>query len=439
MKKIFLILIVVITSITAIAQTSTQINFSNLEKKIARSDQSIENPKSNLKYQTWISRGELMLEVYDAMTLSASAGLTINDFMLIIGRPKQQLEEEIDGIPITKMVMDRVTFTFIEGVLESWTFTNPLVDNPLFDAFNSFLKANELDDRGRGKEKIAENLVKLKYALIAEGSNCYSQKDYACSFNFFSKTIEIGLHPIVNSVDTVLFYYAGLSAQLGNMNEVAIEYYQKAIDYNSYSDGNTFYNIYEAYSSLGREDEGLKYLQEGFLKVPNNQNVLYSLINYYIVKDDDPIAVLEYLDKAKESDPENYSLYFAEGTLHDRLEKFELAEKAYLKAIELNPNYFDAVFNLGALYFNGGVKLAEEATKIPPREDRDGSKYEAKMKLADIEFKRSIPIMEKALEISPKNKATVETLKNLYFRFRTESDTMQKKYEEINELWLEIQ
>ena len=61
------------------------------------------------------------------------------------------------------------------------------------------------------------------------------------------------------------------------------------------------------------------------------------------------------------------------------------------------------------------------------------------MKLADIEFKRSIPIMEKALEISPKNKATVETLKNLYFRFRTESDTMQKKYEEINELWLEIQ
>ena len=122
------------------------------------------------------------------------------------------------------------------------------------------------------------------------------------------------------------------------------------------------------------------------------QNILYSLIDYYIAKDDDPGIVIEYLNKAKESEPDNQVLYFAEGTIYDRLNNFEASEKAYLKAIEIKPDYFDAVFNLGALYFNQGVKFAEEATQIPPKEDRDGSKYEAKMKLADQEFKRSIPL-----------------------------------------------
>jgi len=430
-------LFAVVVSMTAIAQTSTQINFGNLEKKIAKSNQNIENPKSNIKYQTWQSRGELMLEVYNAMTLNAYAGLTMQEFNLVIGRPKQQIEEEQDGVPITKLVMDRVTFTFVEGVLQSWEFTNPLFDNPLVESFNSFLKAIELNEKGKGKDKMTENLQMLKKAFIAEGSNSYSKKDFDNSFKLFSQAIEIGLNPLVASVDTALFFYTGLSAQLDNKLENAIEYYQKSIDYDYYAAGNVFYYIYDAYKSLDRADDGLKYLQDGFLKEPSNQNILYSLIDYYIAKDDDPGIVIEYLNKAKESEPDNQVLYFAEGTIYDRLNNFEASEKAYLKAIEIKPDYFDAVFNLGALYFNQGVKFAEEATQIPPKEDRDGSKYEAKMKLADQEFKRSIPIMERALEINPNSKDTIETLKNLYFRFRSEGADMQKKYEEISRKWEE--
>ena len=431
-------LFAVVLSMTAIAQTSTQINFGNLEKKIAKSNQNIENPKSNTKYQTWQSRGELMLEVYNAMTLNAYAGQTMQEFNLVIGRPKQQIEEEQDGVPVTKLVMDRVTFTFVEGMLQSWEYTNPLFKNPLDESFNSFLKAIELNQKGKGKEKMAEDMQMLKKLVIAEGSNSYSNKDYDNSFKLFSKAIEIGLNPLVGSVDTVLFFYAGLSAQLDNKLDNAIEYYQKSIDYGYYAAGNVFYYIYDAYKTLDRAGDGLKYLQDGFLKEPSNQNILYSLIDYYIAKDDDPGIVIEYLNKAKEAEPDNYVLYFAEGTIYDRLNNFEASEKAYLKAIELKSDYFDAVFNLGALYFNQGVKFAEEATKIPPKEDRDGSKYDAKMKLADQEFKKSIPIMERALEINPNSKDTIETLKNLYFRFRSEGAEMQKKYDDISRQWEDI-
>ena len=181
-----------------------------------------------------------MLEVYNAMTLNAYAGLTMQEFNLVIGRPKQQIEEEQDGVPITKLVMDRVTFTFVEGVLQSWEFTNPLFDNPLVESFNSFLKAIELNEKGKGKDKMTENLQMLKKAFIAEGSNSYSKKDFDNSFKLFSQAIEIGLNPLVASVDTALFFYTGLSAQLDNKLENAIEYYQKSIDYDYYAAGNVF-------------------------------------------------------------------------------------------------------------------------------------------------------------------------------------------------------
>ncbi len=434
MKRIFIALTLPFISFLVIAQTSNQINFANIQRKIDRSTQDVENPKKNTNTKTWQTRGEVMLEVYDAMTLNISAtpGIGIHEFPVVVGRPNQQIDEEVDGIPVTKMVMERVTFTFADGAIESWTFTNPLIENPLGEAYSSFLKAIELDDKGKAAPKIAESLIRLKSGFIAEGANCYTKKEYECAFESFKASVEIGKHPLINKVDTAIVYYTGLAAQLSGKQEIAIEFYKNALELGFSSNGQAYYNIYEALTALEREEEGLKYLEDGFIKVPGNPNVLYGLINYYISKGDNPNKVLEYIAKAKEAEPDNFSLYFAEGTLHDKLENMELAEKSYLEAIELNPKFFDAIFNLGALYYNAGVKYTEEANKVPAR---DFEKYDAIMAKADVWFRKSIPIMERAFEIDPNNKATVETLKNLYFRFRNDGEEIQKKLEKINEIW----
>jgi hypothetical protein len=41
--------------------------------------------------------------------------------------------------------------------------------------------------------------------------------------------------------------------------------------------------------------------------------------------------------------------------------------------------------------------------------------------------------MEKAYELRPDDKFTLESLKNIYFRYRNESDEMKKKSDDINE------
>ena len=136
------------------------------------------------------------------------------------------------------------------------------------------------------------------------------------------------------------------------------------------------------------------------------------------------------MNKALSDDPQNASLYFAKGTLHDKLNDIDEAVKAYSKAIEIDPKFFDAYYNLGAVYFNNGVKLVEQANKVPAR---DVEKYDALMADAGKEFKKALPYMEKAYEVNPSSKEVIEALKNIYFRFRNEGDEMNKKFQEYNQ------
>jgi Flp pilus assembly protein TadD len=133
-------------------------------------------------------------------------------------------------------------------------------------------------------------------------------------------------------------------------------------------------------------------------------------------------AALEYLDKAKKNDPNNKSFYFADGTIYDKIGNMDKAVEAYNKAIAIDPNFYDAYFNLAVVYFNSAVKLTEAANA-----ELDNKKYQDKKNLADEEFKKAIPHMEKAYEVAkglttpeaPANmKQALETLKQLYYRLK---------------------
>lgn len=432
MKRIILFLAAAIMATSVLAQTSQQVNFKSLQKKVDKSNVNLKHEKKSLSYKTWLSHGELMLEVYDAMILSSRTGMSISEFNLVIGKPVEQKEFEEEGNTITEYKMERVNFYFINGVLEYWTFTNNLVEKPLNIAYESFMKVKELDEKEKANKSLTELFNRLKFANISEGTSDYAKKDYKAATEHFSSAVKIGENPLVEQVDTVVIYYTGLSAQLATDYETAIKFYQKAIELNFEGGaGNIYYNIFEAYQSIEKTEEGLKYLEDGFVKFPKNQTILYGLINYYINKGDDPSKVLDYIYKAMEVDPNVPSLYFAEGMLHDKLGKFEAAEKAYKKAIEIKPDFFDALYNIGVLYYNKGVKLIEEANKVPAREVE---KYDALLDKASVEFKHSIPYMEKSYELEPSNEVVLETLRTLYFRFRNESEEFQEKYDKMNKI-----
>lgn len=412
------------------AQTAKQTDFNKLAKKVESSKADIENPKKNTAPKTWITRGDIMAEVHESMLLNARSGMNANEFKIVVGQPQEILNKVVDENDYEVFVFDRIKFNFINNELESWEITNPVVEKPLFLAMEAYLKAKSIDDKGKSDKVLKEKLTALKYLFINEASNFYALKNYNDAYENFVKSIELGENPLVNYVDTLVLYYGGLSAQLAGRLEEAISMYNKSIQYGFTSEGGIYYNIYEAYTGLEKPEEGVRFLEEGFTKFPNNQNVLYSLINFYINRGEDPSKVLVYLKKAQEQDPNEPSLYFAEGILYDKLEKPEDAADSYKKALEIKPDFFDAAYNLGAIYYNIGVKFIEEANKVPARETE---KYDALWAKANDYFKKCIPFIERAHEIDPKDRNSLETLKNLYFRYRNENEEYAKKLEAVNE------
>ena len=97
----------------------------------------------------------------------------------------------------------------------------------------------------------------------------------------------------------------------------------------------------------------------------------------------------------------DYNDYFAKST------------EAYNKAITLKPDYFDALYNIGAMYFNKAVKMQEVANAIT-----DNKKYNEASAKADKVFAESLPFLEKAEQVNTDDKETyrglLETLKKLY-------------------------
>ncbi len=430
MKKLTIILLIVFGfNLVSNAQGGVQINFDQLKKKVEKSNADIENPKKNIKEGTWMDRADLMMEVFDSHIYENSLNTDLTTFNLVIGsQVKNTVQENVDGVLVEKKITERTIFYFIDGKLERYEVLNPLVENPLDLAFDCLKKAQEIDATGKKSKKIAEKYQMLKQRYITNGSNCYSFKNYDCSFNNFEKIIQIGALPIINVKDTSVYYFCALSAQLSGKSDNAVKYYTKAIELNYFSEGNVYSNLSQCYKAIGDEQSSLKVLEEGFAKFPKSQNILIALINYYLSKNEDPSKVVSYIDKALVDDPNNASLYHAKGAIYDKINDFDNAVLAYKKAIEIDNKYYDSYYNIGVLIYNKGVKYIEEANRIPAKEIE---KYDATIAKANIEFKNSLPYFERAFEINSNDKFTAETLKNIYFRYRNESPEMKSKYDEI--------
>jgi len=413
------------------AQTGVQINFDQLKKKVEKSNADIENPKKNIKEGTWMDRAELMMEIYESQLYKSAVGMDLTTFKLLVGgQVKNSVQEDQEGVIVTKLITERAVFYFVNNNLEKWEILNPVQENTLSIALESLKKAQEIDVNGKKSKKISEIYTQLKGLFVTEGSNCYSFKNYNCAYNSFDKVITIGQLPQLNQKDTAIFYYAALSAQLGGKNQEAIEYYKKAVELGFTSEGNAYSYIDQSYKALGDNESGLKYLEEGFTKFPKNQNILIALINYYINKNENPSKVLVYIDNAIKDDAKNATLHHAKAAVYDKIGDIENAILSYQKAIELDPSFYDSYYNAGVIYYNKAVKLLEDANKVPAKEME---KYDALIAKANIEFKNALPYFEKACELRPNDKFTAETLKNIYFRYRNESEDMKKKYNDINE------
>ncbi|MGK0383796.1 MAG: tetratricopeptide (TPR) repeat protein [Bacteroidia bacterium] len=316
-----------------------------------------------------------------------------------------------------------------------------LSDNPLQVAFESFVKCKELDEKNFHTDMTLQYLNVQGQQFVNVGITKYNAKEYAGALQAFSNTIQASNIPEIKRTDSLAIYYTGASAEQTGDLVLAEKYYREAIaiDYKSEA---AFIRMIRMYSDTpGNEDKAFELLKEGRAKFPNNQTMVTDEVNVYL-KNDQHAEAVKSLEVAIAGEPGNASLHFAYGFVNDRLASKAIeanpegndvykaylasAEKSYAKSVELDGTNFDAVYNLGALYFNQAVKMNEAANLID-----DMKKFEVARDAADAVFEKALPILENAYEINPDDKGVLGSLKQLYYRKMAKDEAYKTKYDEI--------
>ena len=228
------------------------------------------------------------------------------------------------------------------------------------------------------------------------------------------------------SIDTAVIYNAGLCAQQAEEYADAEKFLKESIKLN-YEPAQSYAMLSNVLKQQGKTDEALEYLHKGYEQYPDNAYMLVELINHYLLGGE-PEKAEVYLDAAIKQDPKNASFYRAKGTLYEKTERPAQAEEMYVKALELDPKDFLAQYNLGNIKLTEAINFHKKVQDIV-----DVNEYNKELEKVYIAYESVIPYFEKALELSPDEKNTLVTLRELYFKLRNQKPEYQQRYDEIKQ------
>ncbi len=308
-----------------------------------------------------------------------------------------------------------------------------LAENPLDEAYESYKKAMELDQKGKYKKDLRDRMQYTSEQYFNQGVNTYKSQDYKTASKSFELAYTIN-KDYRNVIDTAAIYYAGNSADLGKDKDRALTLYKKALDL-GYNKPSLYALTAQIYTAKSDTAAALNVLAEGKKRFPGNFNIIISETNIFLSQGDSEKA-LANLKLALQKDDKNPEIWFAAGSNYEKMidqQKDEALKKqmrdeainAYKKSLELKPDYFNPAFNLGAVYVNHAATLQSEANNLPIEETEKYDKMKAE---ADEALKKAIPYLEKAHQIQPEDTDTLNSLKEIYARLK-----MNDKLKETND------
>ena len=323
-------------------------------------EQAIENPKANVKNKTWRYRGEIYLNISKDSTLFAAFP---------------------DALTLAK---------------------------------DSYMRAKELDTKGSYAQECQIGLGQVQMAASNAGITKYNTGDFGRAGGFFDLSAEIA--SAFEATDTMALYNSALCYEKAGNVELAVARYQACADI-QYQVPNVFLFISNLYRTSGQEDLALQTLADARKAYPREQSLIIEELNIYLTNEEFDKAK-ENLALAAEQDPTNEILWFSLGSVLDNLGNAEEAIEAYRKALEVKPDYFDANYNLGALYFNQAVQGINEANDMwKPRMTKSESDAQKKLEGdAKALFATAKPYLEAAHAVDTDDVETIRSLRDVYAR-----------------------
>lgn len=312
--------------------------------------------------------------------------------------------------------------------------------NAAIEAYDAVVKVMELAEKSRHKKAALKVLMETENSLNNIAAYQFQDKKYAEAFDNFMRTCK-AYHMFKDNekeADSRLSdpkvrkeqkLYAGYAAYYGGKKDKAEHFFEELV-----SAGTDQPFVYEALYNInlekGEKEVALKYLSDGRAKFGDDTGLLFAEINYYI-KEGKLTELTDKLKKAIELDSNNVTVYTTLGSVYDQLhtkafeagdeaktkEYFDLAHKYFEKATVKDPDNFDALYSLGALYYNSAANYTKEINKLANDfSDAGTKKYDAlKAQMLD-EFGKALPYFEKAYSKNNNDLGVLQALSEIYAR-----------------------
>ncbi len=433
MKRILIALAIVLSVQFAGAQTKSP---ADAKKAVEAAEAAAQNAKKATKVATWTKLAETYLGAYDAPAGSVMTGATKQELQFMMGNEKPTATEEVvlNGQPYIKETYDNKELFFNgNGQLAIVNVTKPVYEDALAKSLDAYKKAYEVDVKKSKEKDIKTGIDAIASRYLNDAFNSYQFGKYAEASDLFAKSAEAAATAPLSKVDTTALYNAGFTAWMVQDYNRAQNFFEKCLANNYYYDGGeVFAKLGDVYTKLGDKEKGRDILEQGFTKFPQSQSILIGLINYYMESGQNTDRLFSLINEAKKNEPDNASLYYVEGNIYKELGQNDNAIASYYKCAEINPNYEFGYIGAGILYYNLALEYQEKA-----QNELDDKKYEALVNEFNTSLKNALEPFEKAYNLSKDNELRVnvaEYLKNIYYRFSSDSDEFMagyKKYDEV--------
>ncbi|MBB6498555.1 tetratricopeptide repeat protein [Pedobacter cryoconitis] len=241
---------------------------------------------------------------------------------------------------------------------------------------------------------IAASNYNINIKKQQKGKAAYQAKDFAAAFKYLKEVSDYF------PKDTVLAINAALSAEGTKQEDEALQYFKRAKE-NGIRNPVVYQRMADIYKLKLDAEEALKMLQEGLVINPYNDMLNNDYINLLLDNEKYTEARL-VIENTLKVNTRSKLLYYLYGYLNQKNINMGTAELAYNKALDIDRNYFDALYQLGLVYMNLSNDALATATKDVPT-------FTSYLNRAEI-------ILAQAHKVNRKDKQTINLLIDIYTR-----------------------
>ena len=265
------------------------------------------------------------------------------------------------------------------------------------------------------KQEIYQRVASVMNSYYTMGADDYNVGKFAEAAPMFKKAYDISKQLGSNDANDML-NLAATSALRGEDYNTALEYFT-TLKNDGVDDVDIYKHLAATYHGLGNEDKAFEMINAGLAKYPGDAAMIIEKVNVYLKQGKGAEAINDLME-LNTLDPNNASILFILGTIYgDESNDVYNSDKAiefYEEAIKVKPDYYDAVYNLGAMYITLSNKVKAEANDLPLNKVKE---YEAKVAEAEELMRSGLPYVKQAYEAQPTPEVK-QVLKTMYVQLK---------------------